>query len=109
MTVRNATRAMFERYAAICAKRTDFGSHSRVPETSYAHLRGMCAHALENVENWPIDKLSRWLGFVQGILIFHGVMRVDGERDFSRPLFHAAYAEEGIEIPKTQDALPIRE
>lgn len=48
----------------------------------------------------PIDKISRWLGFLQADLIHKGIMTVDGERDFSRPLFHEAYNIEEKEFMK---------
>lgn len=35
----------------------------------------------------PLVKLSRWLGYVQGVLIERGVTTVDLERDWTRPLF----------------------
>ena len=49
----------------------------------------------------PLDKASRWLGFVQGCLAMRGLIDVDTERDFSRPLFHAAYENEGLIVPGT--------
>ena len=36
----------------------------------------------------PINKLNRWLGYVQDILIDRGFTTVDEERDFSCPLFY---------------------
>ena len=57
-----------------------------------------------NQNNLPIDKLSRWLGFVQATCIFEGYTTIDAERDFSRPLFHEAYTEMGIDIPETFNA-----
>lgn len=109
MTVRQATFQMFERYYKLLEKKKDFGSGSKLPETSYSHLRGMCSLAMTNIDIWSIDKLSRWLGYVQGILIFMGDLRINEERDFSRPLFHAAYKSEGIDIPEIQNAIPIRD
>lgn len=35
----------------------------------------------------PLVKLSRWLGYVQGVLIERGVTTVEIERDWTRPLF----------------------
>ena len=54
---------------------------------------------IEEIENYPIDKLSRWLGFIQAYVIFTNQTTIDIERDFSRPLFHKAYQNENIEIP----------
>ncbi len=35
----------------------------------------------------PLVKLSRWLGYVQGVLIERGKTTVQVERDWTRPLF----------------------
>lgn len=35
----------------------------------------------------PLLKLSRWLGYIQGVLIERGYTTVDAERDWTRPLF----------------------
>lgn len=35
----------------------------------------------------PLMKLSRWLGYIQGVLIERGVTSVEKERDWTRPLF----------------------
>jgi hypothetical protein len=36
----------------------------------------------------PLEKLNRWLGFLQGTVIAEGHTTVDAERDWTRPLFH---------------------
>jgi hypothetical protein len=35
----------------------------------------------------PLNKLNRWLGYIQGCLICWRVTTVETERDFTRPLF----------------------
>jgi len=47
------------------------------------------------------DKQSRWLGFIQGVMTVYDLLDVDTERNFSRPLFHQAYEDMGIEKPKS--------
>ncbi len=54
-----------------------------------------------NIDNWPVDKTSRWLGYIQRYLIEKEVVTVQGERDFSRPLFQNAYRELGYNIPES--------
>lgn len=39
------------------------------------------------VEGYPIPKLCRWLGYIQGVLIERGATTVEAERDWTRPLF----------------------
>lgn len=39
------------------------------------------------VDRLPLNKLNRWLGYIQGCLIWEGLTTVEAERDFTRPLF----------------------
>lgn len=36
---------------------------------------------------YPLDKYSRWLGFIQAILVMHKVTTVNNERNVTRPWF----------------------
>lgn len=103
-TVREATEVLFRRYLALTEKALESGKSFPAPDdlADLANLCWMCRTALAEMDAYPIDKLSRWLGFVQGVLVMHGLVHVDEERDFSRPLFHAAYAAEGMDIPPTR-------
>ena len=60
-------------------------------ETSADNLKWMCVTLVENINTFPVDKISRWIGFVQGVLACQGLLNVTEERDRTRPLFHAAY------------------
>lgn len=84
--IKEATRDCFKRYLEF--------------ELDQGNLE-LCKEAIEKYDSLPIDKLSRWLGYIQGVLIERGLTTVQRERDFSRPLFHKAYAKEGIKIPKS--------
>jgi hypothetical protein len=53
------------------------------------------------VDNWPIDKTSRWIGYIQRYLIEKEATTVQAERDFSRPLFHEAYKKLGYSVPES--------
>lgn len=86
-TIRLATKELFQRYL------NEFNLTSNLKELSI--------EAIEKINDYPIDKLSRWLGFVQGYIIFTSQSTTDIERDFSRPLFHKAYENENIKIPKS--------
>ena len=61
-----------------------------------AHLHALCNLAIVRGHELPFDKLSRWLGFIQGVLAVQGIIDVDEERDFTRPIFHKLY---GTEVP----------
>jgi len=67
----------------------NFGSD----KTSGEHLVWMIGECLLNIRTMQIDKLSRWVGFIQGVLAANGLLDVDEERERTRPLFHKAYAE----------------
>ncbi len=96
-TVREATSLLFARYLA----RLEAAGLSGGDETSTENLAWMCRTAMAGADTLPLDKLSRWLGFVQGVMAARGQLSVPEEREVSRPLFHAAYAAEGILRPPT--------
>ena len=85
-TIRLATKELFQRYL------NEFNLTNNLKELSI--------EAIDKINDYPIDKLSRWLGFVQGYIIFTNQSTIDIERDFSRPLLHKAYENENIQIPK---------
>lgn len=90
-------------------KETIIGLRVQIPPsslegpTSPDHLKWMLDRCLVEIETMPVDKISRWIGFVQGCLAtsLHG-FSIEEERDRTRPLFHAAYKAMGIPIPETK-------
>lgn len=97
--VAKASVLLLNRYRSILDQYADQGP---VPaETSCVHLSWMCRMAASEAYDWPVDKLSRWLGFVQGVMAARGLITVSNEREFSRPLFHEAYTASGICPPET--------
>lgn len=62
----------------------------------------MMEKVVENCETWPADKTGRWVGYVQCLLIeVEQCTTVDNEREFTRPMFHRMYTEQGIDIPES--------
>lgn len=97
-----ASVVLFERYRNMLEEHADklpIGP----PGCAVGHLQWMCDEAMGNAESWPVDKLSRWLGFVQGVLTANNVITVKVEREFSRPLFHAAYRNAGMLVPASAE------
>lgn len=95
---------MFRRYLAFLegpGASSDSGG-----ETGTANLAWMCQTAVADTGDMSVDKLSRWLGFVQGVLAAAGSISVAEERDVSRPLFHAAYRQDGVAVPATLGRIP---
>lgn len=76
------------------------GSHGGI---SYDAMHSMMLAAIVDIEKMPIDKVSRWVGYVQGVLIAHGHLDTTEERNRTRPFFHAAYRASDIPIPPTLD------
>lgn len=98
ITIRLATEHMFLRYRNMLCD-SDF----LVGPSTKEHLIELIDIAVSKGNTFPTDKLNRWLGFVQAIVIFNNLTSVQEERDYSRPWFHAAYQNEGIDIPETID------
>ena len=101
-TLRKHTLALFQRYVdridALPPERMDHDGPK-----SFAHLRWMCVTSIEQIDDHPMDKLHRWLGFVQAGLFWKDALDVEEERNFSRPLFHEAYEEMGLRAPATRE------
>lgn len=101
-SVSAATAEVFERYRNIIDAQQASGAEDPLAEDRYLSLKNlswMCAQGAAESDRLPLDKISRWLGCVQGCLGMRGLISIEAERDITRPLFHAAYAAEGIEIP----------
>lgn len=45
------------------------------------HLLRMCDQIEENVENWPVTKLHRWIGFIQAGLLVNQIIDTQGLRE----------------------------
>lgn len=79
---------LFERYKAILSTSClmDLPEYDKC---SKAHLMNLCDVAIAGIKDGSMHygKLCRWLGFIQGVMIASGLITVDGERDFTRPIF----------------------
>lgn len=100
-----ATAALFQRYAEIIEAEKASGVVDPLADDPYLsldNLEWMCSHGSAHSDSLPIDKISRWLGCIQGCLAMRGLADLGRERDVSRPLFHNAYKASGIEIPSSR-------
>lgn len=43
------------------------------------------------------DKLSRWVGFIQGVLFSQGQITIEEERDYSRDIYKPVYQALGMD------------
>lgn len=98
-TVRDATIELTKRYKTILEPIVDIDSH--LDKISNKNLLWMCERIIN--DDMPDDKLSRWIGFIQGVMAVKGYISVDEERYFSRPLFHEEYENNDIVIPETKE------
>ena len=85
---------LFKRYRNIINVYNQGGEKNCIQELN------MCEYMIKNID-LPIDKQSRWIGFIQRGIIDKNLTTVDKERNFSRNLFHNNYKEMNIKIPKT--------
>lgn len=56
-------------------------------KTSPSHMANMIEKAQKD-KTMPDDKLARWTGFIQGVMVARGWLNVDEERDRTRPIFN---------------------
>ena len=86
--MRNILKQLFRRYMEMVDSNA-LAFRNLPNKCDTASLENLCQEAIKNMEKYPLDKMNRWLGFVQGVLATQGVITVDGERDFTRPLFNS--------------------
>ena len=100
-----ANKCLFERYEDIIFEQMERGEDALKHDKrlSLNNLQWMCLQGQISADTLPADKLSRWIGFVQGCLSMRSVFKADEERDFSRPIFHKVYANAGIPIPEKKE------
>ena len=48
------------------------------------HLLEMCEKIEKNADDWPVTKLHRWIGFIQGCLVMAGLTTIEKESQFVR-------------------------
>ena len=94
MTIRKATLIIFRRYEKVLVEDTI---------NKNIDILKLTQEAINKINELPIDKLSRWLGYIQYHMILTYEFTIDTERNFSRPLFHAAYENNNIPIPDSVD------
>lgn len=87
---KQALIALFRRYKGRVQFMHDHANSSQ-NKCDAASLYNLCLEAEENYDDYPADKMHRWLGFVQGVMAAQGVINVDDERDHTRPIFHELY------------------
>jgi len=96
--VSSATRTLMGDLHLMLVEAGDAGEEAHA--TSPSRLAAVLEEAL-TARKGTLRELSLLLGFVQGVMTVRGMITVNGERDRTRPYFHAAYAAQGREKPPT--------
>ena len=109
MTIVQASRTILEGYLNIIDEEITDAKKNKLQKLFL--LKKMIETVLRNTSKYDNaenlmteDKVSRWLGFIQGVLFSMNLLNIGHERDFSRELFHKAYEDSGIEKPKSLTA-----
>ncbi|OGD57303.1 hypothetical protein A2V71_00510 [Candidatus Berkelbacteria bacterium RBG_13_40_8] len=55
------------------------------PDICLVHCHGMLDKMLEFLEQGRIDKVNRWLGFIQGVLWRSGLFTLDDLKNMNKP------------------------
>ncbi len=63
----------------------------------------MLMYMLDYPFDFPFDKANRWIGFIQGVLWKEGLIDLEEERNFTRPLFRTYYRTFEKRVPITVD------
>lgn len=74
-TIRDITEVLAKRYIKMIGFNKD------------QHLRKQCLEIIENINEWPLHKLSRRLGYIQRGVIEHKMTSIGKENHFVKPLF----------------------
>ena len=95
MTMQEIIDDLFQRYMLMAV-----GTESQLK------IARMLVSMRNKASYWPVDKLNRWLGYVQCLLIeVEGKTTTFDEREYTRGMFHSYYKEHGIEIPASTDIM----
>ena len=105
MTITQATRQIFLHYSLILDKVFLEEKNTHTLER-ILQLKAMCQTVISNTSQYDKgynkmteDKISRWLGYVQGIMTIYGWITIAEERETTRSLFHQAYEDAGLSKP----------
>lgn len=62
------------------------------------HISKMLDALSIEVFHWSSDKTSRWIGFIQGVLYTDGIINLDEERNFTRPIYHTVHKNPTVKL-----------
>ena len=92
-----AHQELFRRYNHIAQN-----NKNKMPSEQVYRIHMMGIHAISH-DDMYLEKMSEWVGFIQGILYSNGIINIDKERKLSEKLLKDAYKEMKVPVPKTID------
>jgi len=107
MTITQASRQIFQKYLTILKDKFIEEKNPHILERILqliAMFQTVINYTCEHDDGENLmseDKISRWLGFVQGVMTVYGWVTVEEERETTRPLFHKAYEDSGLLKPES--------
>ena len=96
--LKHAYAELFRRYNTIAQQ-----NQHKMKSGHASTIMQMGIKAIGSPSDFTVEKMSRWLGFAQGILFAEGLIDVNEEREISRPIIHRAYKDAGVSVPKSID------
>jgi hypothetical protein len=98
MTITKATIIILQKYLIILNNLLEVEKLNNDKKEKILKLKAMCETIINNNNLMTEDKISRWLGFIQGIMYVYNWIDIE-ERNYSRKLFHKAYEKLNLEKP----------
>jgi hypothetical protein len=65
--------------------RGDASSHNRDSNMALRHIVWMCGEVIEFAKTQRMAKANRWIGFIQGVLWYYGILSIDQMREHNAP------------------------
>lgn len=85
---------MIKAHSRLIERYIEIIKNSNMSEADRSKWINFCITAL-SLKN--ADKLSRWVGFIQGILFSNGLITIEEERNFSRDIYKPIYEQWGLD------------
>lgn len=81
-----ANEKVFNRYIEMLKGKEVEPKNNIDAPLSLEHAYWMCEECFKN--DWSLSKVSRWLGFIQAVLVMHKITTVNEERNETRLIFN---------------------
>lgn len=86
--VSKANYGLFLRYRYILEEEL---AKKPIEDEDFSNVLKLCQLGLDHIKQMPVDKQSRWVGYIQRALKDYGLLDLESERNFTRVIFHEIY------------------